>query len=45
MTGIIDPAHIAVNSGLRPGQRLLLTKALGTGILATAVKARWDGAA
>lgn len=45
VTGIIDPAHIAVNSGLRPGQRLLLTKALGTGILATAVKARWDGAA
>ncbi len=44
VTGIIDPAHIAVNSGLRPGQRLLLTKALGTGILATAVKARWDGA-
>ena len=41
VTGIIDPAHIAVNSGLRPGQRLLLTKALGTGILATAVKARW----
>ena len=33
VTGIIDPAHIAVNSGLRPGQRLLLTKALGTGIL------------
>lgn len=45
VTGIIDPSHMAVNSGLRPGQRLLLTKALGTGILATAVKARWDGAA
>ena len=45
VTGIIDPAHIAVNDGLRPGQRLLLTKALGTGILATAVKARWEGAA
>ena len=45
VTGIIDPSHMAVNNGLRPGQRLLLTKALGTGILATAVKARWDGAA
>ena len=45
VTGIIDPAHIAVNDGLRPGQCLLLTKALGTGILATAVKARWEGAA
>ena len=45
VTGIIDPAHIAVNDGLSPGQRLLLTKGLGTGILATAVKARWEGAA
>lgn len=44
ITGIIDPAHIAVNNGLVPGQRLVLTKPLGTGILATAVKAGWDGA-
>lgn len=44
VTGIIDPAHIAVNGGLAPGQRLVLTKPLGTGILATAVKAGWDGA-
>lgn len=45
VTGIIDPAHIAVNDALAPGQRLVLTKPLGTGILATAVKAGWDGAA
>ncbi len=45
VTGIIDPAHIAVNDGLVPGQSLVLTKPLGTGILATAVKAGWDGAA
>lgn len=44
ITGIIDPAHIAVNNGLVPGQRLVLTKPLGTGILATAVKTGWDGA-
>lgn len=44
VTGIIDPAHIAVNDGLAPGQRLVLTKPLGTGILATAIKAGWDGA-
>ena len=44
VTGIIDQGHIAVNSGLVPGQRLLLTKGLGTGILATAVKAKWEGA-
>lgn len=44
VTGIINPHHIASNDGLRPGQRLFLTKPLGTGILATAVKAHWDHA-
>ena len=42
VTGIIDPAHMARNDGLVPGQKLILTKPLGTGVLATAVKARWD---
>jgi len=42
VTGVIDPDHMAVNNGLKAGQRLLLTKGLGTGILATAVKARWE---
>lgn len=42
VTGIITPGHVATNDGLRPGDRLLLTKPLGTGILATAVKARWE---
>lgn len=45
VTGLIDPGHIATNAKLRPGQVLLLTKPLGTGILATAVKADWEGAA
>lgn len=44
VTGLVDPDHIAANSGLRPGQRLLLTKPLGTGILSTGVKAHWEGA-
>ncbi len=44
VTGIIDPQHMARNDGLRPGQKLLLTKPLGTGVLATGVKAGWDGA-
>lgn len=44
VTGIIDPAHMARNDGLKPGNRLLLTKPLGTGVLSTAVKARWDHA-
>lgn len=43
VTGLIDPEVIASNAGLRPGDRLLLTKPLGTGILATAVKANWPG--
>ena len=43
VTGIIDPAHIASNDKLTPGLVLILTKALGTGILATALKAGWPG--
>ena len=38
ITGIIDPRRIVRNSGARPGDRLLLTKPLGTGILMTAFK-------
>ncbi|MBB5142024.1 selenide,water dikinase [Desulfovibrio intestinalis] len=44
VTGIIDSSHMARNDGLEKGQQLLLTKPLGTGVLATGVKARWDGA-
>lgn len=43
VSGVIDPAHVASNRGLCPGDRLILTKPLGTGILSTVVKARWDG--
>ena len=43
VTGLVDPSHFAANSGLVPGDLLVLTKPLGTGILATAVKARWEG--
>ncbi len=45
VTGFVDPGRMATNAGLRPGQRLVLTKPLGTGVLATAVKAGWEGAA
>ncbi len=44
VTGIIDPGCVATNDGFRPGMRLILTKPLGIGILATAVKAGWEGA-
>ena len=39
VTGTIHPDHIATNAGARPGDVLILTKPLGTGILTTAAKA------
>jgi selenide,water dikinase len=44
VSGTVDPEKVASNKGLRPGDRLVLTKPLGTGILATAIKGRWEGA-
>jgi selenide,water dikinase len=38
VTGLIDPRRIWRNVGAKPGDALLFTKALGTGVLATALK-------
>jgi selenide,water dikinase len=38
LTGLIDPARIIRNSTARPGDLLILTKPLGTGIISTAIK-------
>ena len=38
VTGLIDPQAIMTNAGVRPGDRLVLTKPLGTGILALAAR-------
>lgn len=38
VTGVVDPDHIATNSGARPGDAIVLTKPLGTGIVTTAAK-------
>jgi selenide,water dikinase len=38
VTGAIDPGRILTNAGARPGDVLILTKALGTGIVGTAIK-------
>ncbi|HTX60559.1 MAG TPA: selenide, water dikinase SelD [Verrucomicrobiae bacterium] len=38
ITGTVDPARIVTNAGARPGDALVLTKPLGTGILTTARK-------
>ncbi len=43
VTGYIDPDIVAKNSGLRAKDALVLTKPLGTGVLATAIKAQWHG--
>lgn len=38
VTGEVDPARIWTNAAARAGDRLLLTKPLGTGVIATAMK-------
>jgi selenide, water dikinase len=38
VTGVIDPGRIWRNVGARPGDVLILTKALGTGVISTALK-------
>jgi selenide,water dikinase len=38
VTGTIDPRKIVTNAGARPGDVLVLTKPIGTGILASALK-------
>jgi selenide,water dikinase len=38
VTGAIDPERVLTNAGARPGDVLILTKALGTGIITTALK-------
>jgi selenide,water dikinase len=38
VTGAIDPARVLTNAGARPGDVLFLTKPIGTGVVATALK-------
>ena len=38
VTGLVNPARVLSNAGAHPGDRLLLTKRLGTGIISTALK-------
>jgi selenide, water dikinase len=38
VTGLIDPDRVLTNGGAKAGDRLLLTKALGTGVISTAIK-------
>jgi selenide, water dikinase len=38
VTGVIHPKHVLANQGAQPGDKLLFTKALGTGVISTAIK-------
>jgi selenide, water dikinase len=38
ITGTVHPERVLANSGARPGDALVLTKAIGTGVIATALK-------
>src|SRR6202451_1920070 len=38
VTGLVDPARVLTNGGAKPGDRLVFTKALGTGVISTAIK-------
>ena len=44
VTGLVDPDRVVRNSTALPGDRLILTKPLGSGIVATAVKAEMASA-
>ena len=38
VTGTIDPGQVVTNAGAEPGDAIVLTKAIGTGLIATATK-------
>jgi selenide,water dikinase len=38
VTGVIDPNKIATNAGARPGDIIILTKPIGTGVISTGIK-------
>ena len=38
VTGVVHPHRVLANQGAQPGDRLLFTKALGTGVISTAIK-------
>jgi selenide, water dikinase len=38
VTGVVHPKKVLANQGAKPGDALVLTKALGTGVISTAIK-------
>ncbi len=39
VTGVVNPKRILSNAGAQPGDKLILTKRIGTGVISTSVKA------
>ncbi len=38
VTGVVHPNRVLANQGAKPGDKLLFTKSLGTGVISTAIK-------
>jgi selenide,water dikinase len=38
VTGVIDPNRVATNAGAQPGDVIILTKPIGTGVISTGIK-------
>jgi len=38
VTGLVDPKKVLTNAGAKPGDALIFTKSLGTGVISTAIK-------
>src|SRR3989440_12858729 len=38
VTGVIDPDKVATNAGAKPGDLIILTKPIGTGVISTGIK-------
>jgi selenide, water dikinase len=38
VTGVVDPKRVLANQGAQPGDKLIFTKSLGTGVISTAIK-------
>lgn len=38
VTGVIDPNKVATNAGAKPGDVIILTKPIGTGVISTGIK-------
>jgi len=41
VTGLVNPRRMITNAGARPGDFLVLTKPLGTGVITTGIKRGW----